>query len=91
MFIVVADQALGVVHVERFLIQPYSYAAGFALADDLIGADVVPGQLTEFVEYVGGDQMADILEVDDHGFGIITSRGQRSPTMLMLWTKNKVG
>jgi hypothetical protein len=65
-FGVIADEPLRVFQIERFLIQPYSDAASFGLANDLVGANIISRELPELIEDVARNQVLDLCEGDYH-------------------------
>src|SRR6266404_6985698 len=73
---IIANQALGIPFVESILVQPDLDSTVLRLADDLVVANEVPGELTKLVEYVCGYQAANVAELDDHGCLRQNSGGQ---------------
>jgi hypothetical protein len=65
-FSVIADEPLGVFHIERFLVQPYSDAARFGLTNNLVGVNIIARELPEFIKDVARNQMLNLRELDYH-------------------------
>src|SRR5258705_13676618 len=66
-FGIITNQPLGIPFVESILVQPDFDSTVLRLADDLVVANEVSGELTKLVEYVCGYQAANLAELDDHG------------------------
>jgi hypothetical protein len=71
-FVIIADEAFGVLLCKSLAVEPDLEAPAGAFADDLIAVNVMSSELPEFIEDIHRYQVLDVAELNNHclSFGL---------------------